>query len=161
MGIAVGWMFQAAGRHKEAVAEFQKVLAQDSTNIPARSRITPSWVALGRCDSALHAITFLRAARYRFNGLPIGYVLASCNRQADARAVAADLEQRASELPMAAEELVAVYAGLGEKDKAFQWLERAYADSSGPLYKLRIEPTFASLRSDPHFTAIVKRMRLP
>ena len=161
MGIAVGWMLQAAGRHKEAVAEFQKVLAQDSTNIPARSRIAPSWVALGRCDSALHAITFLRAARYRFNGLPIGYVLASCNRQADARAVAADLEQRASELPMAAEELVAVYAGLGEKDKAFQWLERAYADSSGPLYKLRIEPTFASLRSDPHFTAIVKRMRLP
>jgi serine/threonine-protein kinase len=160
-GIAVGWMLQAAGHHKEAVAEFQKVLALDSTNVPAQSRIAPSLVALGRCDEALHAITFLQDVRYRFNGISIGYVLASCNRQPEARAVAADLERRASELPTAAEELVAVYAGLGEMDKAFKWLERAYADSSGPLYKLRIEATFASLRSDPRFKAIAKKMGLP
>jgi len=62
---------------------------------------------------------------------------------------------------MAAEELVAVYAALGEKDKAFKWLDRAHEERSGPLYKLRIEPTFASLRKDERFQAIVKRMRLP
>jgi TolB-like protein len=161
MGIVVGWMLQAGGNHKEAVAEFQRVLALDSTNVPAQARMAPSLVALGRCDEALHAITFLHSVRYRLNGIPIGYVLAKCNRPAEARAVALDLERRASELPMGAEELVAVYAGLGEKDKAFHWLERAYADSSGPLYKMRIEPTFVSLSKDPRFLAIAKQVGLP
>ena len=62
---------------------------------------------------------------------------------------------------MAAEELVAAYAGLGEKGKAFHWLEKAFEEHSGPLYKLRIEPTFASLRTDPRFQAVAKRVGLP
>jgi serine/threonine-protein kinase len=93
--------------------------------------------------------------------MTIGYVLASCTRQAEARAVAADLERQYSQLPLAAELLAAVYAGLGEKDAAFKWLERAYTERSGPLYKLRSEPMFASLRTDPRFQAIVTRMNFP
>lgn len=85
MSYNVGWMLQAAGRHTEAVAELQKTLALDSTNVNALSRIAPSLVALGRCDDALRAITPLHAERYSFNGMTIGYVLASCNRRAEAR----------------------------------------------------------------------------
>jgi hypothetical protein len=103
----------------------------------------------------------MHAIAYTFDGMSIGYVLAVCNRKDEARALAVDLEGRASRTPAAAEELVSLYAGLGEKDKAFKWLERAYAERSGPLYKLRVEPTFVSLRSDPRFEAIVKRMHFP
>ncbi|HSA55678.1 MAG TPA: hypothetical protein VLE53_08230 [Gemmatimonadaceae bacterium] len=64
-------------------------------------------------------------------------------------------------MPLAPLLLAAVYAGLGEKDAAFKWLERAYEERSGPLYKLRSEPMFTSPRTDPRFQAIVTRMRFP
>ena len=157
----VGWMLQASGRHVEAVAELEKTLALDSLNLNALSRIAPSLVALGRCDDALRAIVPLHPVRYGLYGMTIGYVLASCNKTAEARAVVADLERQSSALPLAPLLLAAAYSGLGENDAALKWLERAYADRNGPLYKLRSEVMFASLRADPRFQAIVTRMRFP
>jgi TolB-like protein/thioredoxin-like negative regulator of GroEL len=159
--VVVGRMLAEAGRHEEALEEFQKALAMDPTRVDFQARIATSSVMLGRCDEALRAVAKMHAIAYTFDGMTIGYVLAVCNRKDEARALAVDLESRASRTPAAAEELVSLYAGLGEKDKAFKWLERAYAERSGPLYKLRVEPTFVSLRSDPRFEAIVKRMHFP
>jgi hypothetical protein len=93
--------------------------------------------------------------------MTIGYVLASCNRRLEARASAGDIERRYSQVPLAPLLLAAVYAGLDEKDSAFKWLDRAYAARIGPLYKLRSEVMFASLRTDPRFQAIVSRMQFP
>jgi serine/threonine-protein kinase len=161
MSANVGWMLQVAGRHTEAVAELEKTLALDSTNVVALARIAPSLVALGRCDDALRAITSLHALRYSLHGMTIGYVLASCNRRLEARASAGDIERRYSQVPLAPLLFAAVYAGLDEKDSAFKWLDRAYAARIGPLYKLRSEVMFASLRTDPRFQAIVSRMQFP
>lgn len=161
MGANVGWMLQAAGRHTEAVAELEKTIALDSTNSIALSRIAISLVALGRCDDALRAIAPLHDLRYSFDGMSIGYVLASCNRQAEARAAAADIERRYSQLPLAPMLLAALYSGFGDNDAAFKWLDRALEERSGPLYKLRSEPMFASLRMDPRFQGIVTRMQFP
>jgi hypothetical protein len=54
----------------------------------------------------------------------------------------------------------ALYAALGEKDKAFQWLEVAYRsrESFTPWLKL---PLFAPLRSDPRLQDLLRRMNLP
>jgi eukaryotic-like serine/threonine-protein kinase len=156
----VGRMLQLSGRHLEALASLNKTLALDSAFAITHARIATSSAALGRCDDALREITWLRAIANSFEGMNLGYVLGKCHRTVEARALAADLERRAAQLPFAAEVLVATYAGLGEKDKALVWLERAYAEHSGPLYKLRVEPAFASLRSEARFQAIVKRMDL-
>ncbi len=53
-----------------------------------------------------------------------------------------------------------IYAGLGEKEQAFAWLEEAYADRSARLPFLKIEPRFDSLRSDPRFADLVRRVGL-
>ena len=52
-----------------------------------------------------------------------------------------------------------IYAGLGEKDKAFEWLEKGYA---GSLYSLAliVQPAFDPLRSDPRFADLLRRMNL-
>jgi eukaryotic-like serine/threonine-protein kinase len=52
-------------------------------------------------------------------------------------------------------------AHLGEKDQAFAWLEKAYAEKSGFLHYLKVSPDFDSLRSDPRYADLVKRMGLP
>jgi len=52
-------------------------------------------------------------------------------------------------------------AGLGEKDQAFSYLEKAYADREYGLTVLKIEPAFDPLRSDPRFQDLLRRMNFP
>jgi hypothetical protein len=59
---------------------------------------------------------------------------------------------------IAAEEIAAVYAALGEKDEAFKWLEQACDDHGGAVQAVPIRPVFRSLHSDPRFRAIVRRL---
>src|SRR5437588_21314 len=52
------------------------------------------------------------------------------------------------------------YMRMGEKQKAFEWLEKAYEEHDSGLVSLAVEPMFESLRSDPRFKEIVRRMKL-
>jgi TolB-like protein/Flp pilus assembly protein TadD len=54
-----------------------------------------------------------------------------------------------------------VYAGLDEKDRAFAWLEKAYAERDGSLPMLKVNPSWDPLRSDPRFADLVRRVGLP
>jgi len=53
-----------------------------------------------------------------------------------------------------------IYAGLGDKDQAFFWLERAYQERSDGLTYLNVEPTFDPLRSDARFQHLLHRVGL-
>ncbi len=53
------------------------------------------------------------------------------------------------------------YATLGEKDKAFEWLDRAYEERAGFLVHIKVEPSFDTIRDDPRFAALLKRIGLP
>jgi hypothetical protein len=55
---------------------------------------------------------------------------------------------------------VKIYAALGEKDKAFEWLGKGYEQRSWFLTYVKVEPTFDPLRSDPRFQDMLRRMNL-
>jgi TolB-like protein len=57
-------------------------------------------------------------------------------------------------------QIAAVYAWRGEKDQAFDWLDRAYDQHDAGMPRLRYDPTLASLHDDPRFAALVKKMGL-
>jgi len=57
-------------------------------------------------------------------------------------------------------EFTLAYVQLGEKDQAFEWLERRYEDHDGSLTFLNVDPFFASLRDDPRFIDLQRRMKL-
>jgi hypothetical protein len=54
-----------------------------------------------------------------------------------------------------------VYVGLGQKDEAFQWLDKAYDERSVRLINLAVHPRLAGLRSDPRFVQLVEKIGLP
>jgi TolB-like protein/tetratricopeptide (TPR) repeat protein len=54
-----------------------------------------------------------------------------------------------------------VYAWRGEKDQAFAWLNRAYEQRDGGLTQVKFDPLLNSLRSDPRYTAFLRKMNLP
>ena len=57
--------------------------------------------------------------------------------------------------------MAAVHASLGEKDLAFEWLERAAKDRTNLIAGLNLWPELDSLHSDPRFAALGKRLGLP
>jgi tetratricopeptide (TPR) repeat protein len=54
-----------------------------------------------------------------------------------------------------------LYALLNDRDQAFSWLEKAYAERSSKLVDLKSDPDFDGLRSDPRFADLVRRIGLP
>ena len=55
----------------------------------------------------------------------------------------------------------AIYAGLGEKNAAFDWLEKAFQEHTQFLVYLKTHPLFENLHGDPRFDALVKRIGIP
>ena len=62
---------------------------------------------------------------------------------------------------VSAYQIASVYAWRGEKDKAFEWLERAYRQRDGGLSQLKTDPLTAPLWSDPRFKAMLRKINLP
>jgi adenylate cyclase len=60
----------------------------------------------------------------------------------------------------AAFQIAEIYAWRGQKDLAFQWLERAYTQHDGGLTEIKSDPLLASLRADPRYQAFMRKMNL-
>jgi hypothetical protein len=59
-------------------------------------------------------------------------------------------------------DMAAAYALAGDKDSAFEWLDKAYAERDGEgITLLKVVPAFKSLRGDPRFTDLLRRLGLP
>jgi len=70
------------------------------------------------------------------------------------------LKKQSKQSYVQASDIVWDYIRLGEKNQAFEWLEKAYQERDPVLSSLKTEPVFNSLRSDPRFTELLKRMGL-
>jgi lipopolysaccharide biosynthesis regulator YciM len=53
-----------------------------------------------------------------------------------------------------------IYCGLGDKEKAFEWLEKAYKEKEEGMEYLKVDPAWEILRSDPRFKSLLKRLNL-
>ena len=54
--------------------------------------------------------------------------------------------------------IAGIYARVGEKDRAFDWLNRAYQERSFPLVSLKVDPSLDNLRLDPRFQDLLGRV---
>jgi hypothetical protein len=57
--------------------------------------------------------------------------------------------------------IATIYASLGKKDQAFDWLEKSYEDRTFWLAGLKVDPEMDTLRSDPRFKELLRRMNFP
>lgn len=57
-------------------------------------------------------------------------------------------------------EIGVIYASLGDKDSAFAWLEKSLVNHEGELALLKVDPVLESLRDDPRYTDLLRRINL-
>jgi hypothetical protein len=126
------------------------------------------WQALalaevGRFDEAM---TEALASRTGIGNLPVpvvGYIHGRAGRRAEALEVLRALEAaRARSIYVPATDLALVAAGMGDREAALTWLERAYDEHAHWLLcSLRVFPPFAVLQDEPRFKALVQKMQFP
>jgi adenylate cyclase len=87
------------------------------------------------------------------------YVYAVSGRKEEATGILKDLEARQDENASAAANIALIYVGLGQHDRAMNWLNKAYEARFNPSILLR--PAFDALRSDARFQDLLRRIGLP
>jgi serine/threonine protein kinase/TolB-like protein/Tfp pilus assembly protein PilF len=90
-----------------------------------------------------------------------GYVYAASGRVQEAQRNLEELISLSRQRYVPPIYIVHIYAGLGQKDQAFAWLEEALEGRDGRLAWLKVDHMLDSIRSDPRFAAILRRLRLP
>ena len=88
----------------------------------------------------------------------LGFTLAKAGERAEAKRVLADITARWRAGKMGAYDVATIYAGLGDYDQAFVWLEKSIGDRS--IRPEIMGPAFDALRADPRFNRIRQRLRL-
>jgi tetratricopeptide (TPR) repeat protein len=133
IGASAGLVLSLAGHHDEAVEQCLKTLEMDPTGFyQTHFVLGASYEVKGRLDDAARS---LQSAVDLSNRNPhmlaaLGHALATSGRTKDALQVAAELKQRTGLRYVPPYNIAMVYAGPGEKDAAFEWLERACDDRS-------------------------------
>ncbi|MBA3634475.1 MAG: tetratricopeptide repeat protein [Acidobacteria bacterium] len=105
------------------------------------------------------AVELSKRASSRFLS-SLGYSYAVAGRRAEALAILKELEEKYAKREASGQQLAGVYAGLGDKDQAFAWLERDFERRSTGLPEITWRYAFDSLRSDPRYADLVRRTGL-
>jgi len=164
IGASAALVLGLAGHHDEAIEQCLKTLEMDPTGFyQTHFVLGASYEVKGMLEEAVQAF---QSAVNLSNRNPhmlaaLGHAFATSGRTPEARLVAEELKQRASQKYVPPYNIAMVYAGLGRKDEAFEWLERAYEDRSIWMIFLNVHPMFNDLRPDPRFHSLVRRMAFP
>src|SRR5262249_48597123 len=90
----------------------------------------------------------------------LGRAYALSGRKAEAHKIVDDLTQESRKRYIAPSVIASIHAALGEKDRAFELLEKAFENHDFILTLLKVEPMFDNLRTDPRFMLLLKRVGL-
>ena len=91
----------------------------------------------------------------------MGQLLADAGRTAEARRILDDLTKLAKQKYVAPYVFAGIHIGLGENDRAIEYLEKSYEEHSHWLIYLHIDPGMDGLRDDPRFQSLLGRVGLP
>jgi tetratricopeptide (TPR) repeat protein len=91
----------------------------------------------------------------------LGYTYGVWGKRNEALRIVRQLEQLSKRRYVSPYAIALVYVGLDEKDLAFDWLQKAVVDRSIPLGPLKAGEELASLRSDPRYAELLRRIGLP
>jgi TolB-like protein/DNA-binding winged helix-turn-helix (wHTH) protein/Tfp pilus assembly protein PilF len=148
-------------QYDRAIDKFRAVREMEP-NFPRADMIINAYVEKGMFAEALAGAENVRrvGGEGPWNWSTLAYVNGRAGRTAEAQHALEKLQKlnRHQELDQAG--IAWAYIGMGDKDQAFDWLEKAYLQHSNTIITLKVEPGFDPLRSDPRFQDLLRRVGL-
>jgi TolB-like protein/class 3 adenylate cyclase len=162
MNTGVGMVFYLARQYDQAIEELRKTLEIDPNFLLALEWLGYAYIKKGMYEEA---IAVFQQERDVLGDDPLGlsdlgYGYAVSGKRVEALKALNALKERSNQEHIEPFYIAWVYAGLGEKDPALEWLQKAYEERSSSLVYL-IDPGFDSIRLDPRFTELVRKVGLP
>jgi len=154
-----GFISFLARRYDEGIAESQKALELDPQFAAAHMVIGLSYVQKKNYEQAIAELQ--RAQDNPDSRALLGYAYGVAGKSTEARHLLEELQQVAKEKYVSPFPVAATYVGLGETDKAFEMLEKAYVERSWAMGMLKVNPIFDPIRSDRRYVELLRRMNLP
>jgi len=158
----VAMFLHHAGHNDEAYAGLQKALELEPNFWIAHVTLGKVLIQQGKYAEAI--AEFEKAKELSHGNseaiASIGYVAALAGDASKARAVLGELKTLSRQHYIPLHNIALVYNGLGEQSEALFWLEKAYDERDVLVSLLQVDPKWDSLRSNPHFVAILKRIGL-
>jgi len=150
------------GDLNSAARECQRMFDLDPGFWPAHQTLAIVLIKQGRYDEALAEAQKSTQFSNRGNAslALLGHVYARLGRRTEADAIIKELEKRYTDKSADGRDLAVAYAGF-DKDQAFAWLEKAFADRSSFLVFLKLEPLLEPLQSDERWNDLERRVGLP
>jgi TolB-like protein/DNA-binding winged helix-turn-helix (wHTH) protein/Flp pilus assembly protein TadD len=160
INFSTGWSLYLARRYDQAIRQLLNTLEMDPNDALAHLALGQAYEQTGTYD---RAVTELQKAMVLSGSSPhmmaeLGYALAVEGKKNQARHVLEQLRELSNHRYVSPFYIATVYTGLGEKDKAIAWLEKAYQDRSNGLVFARVNPELDSLRLDPRFMDLLQRV---
>jgi TolB-like protein/Tfp pilus assembly protein PilF len=152
-----------SGDHERAIEQFKKALEFDADFAWAHLGLALAYAWGGMYAESLatcEKVATLLGGNPHSRALR-SLILAMAGKANDAETILNELNERPKLDPMALIYSAESCSVLGEKDKAFQFLEAAYQDRVSLLIYLDVRPTFNNIRSDPRFADLRRRIGLP
>jgi TolB-like protein/predicted Ser/Thr protein kinase len=153
----LGFHAWRAGRLDQAEAAFRKALELNSEYPGAHMQLARVHLMRPKPQAALQETDREGELPWRRQGRALAYH--ALGRKGEADAALAELLEKDKE--NAAFQIAEVYAFRGEADRAFAWLERAYAQRDSGLPEMKGDPLLKNLEADPRYGAFLEKMRLP
>ena len=155
--LGLAYLLFVAGRYDAAQVELQKALDLNSQAALAHLTRGKILIAQGNPQQALAEIEKEPLEWAKLTGQALVYH--ALGREQDSRAALASLI--AKNHADAGYQIAQVYAYRGESDKSFEWLDHAYTQRDPGLPEIKTDPLLKTLRHEPRFTELLKKMRLP
>jgi TolB-like protein/DNA-binding winged helix-turn-helix (wHTH) protein/Tfp pilus assembly protein PilF len=159
----VGFQMVYTRKYDAAIEQLKKTLQMNPKFPLAHLWLGRSYQAKGMFEEAMEQYQATDAAlpNWVVTIAGIGNLQGLQNRGADARLTLAKLEAMAKNKYVTPYGVALVYAGMGNKDEAFRWLNKAFDDRANWLVWLRFDPRWDSLRADPRYSGMIVRMGFP
>ncbi len=146
-----------------AIEQFNKVLELDQNFLYVHVFLGLMYAQQNKFDEAISELQKVRQIVGAVNPYGIGnlgYVYARAGKKNEAIKALNQLLEFSKKGYTLSVEIAYVYAGLGDKDKAFEWLGKGYNEQNRGLGYLKIDYPWDNLRSDPRYTAMLKKIGL-
>jgi TolB-like protein/DNA-binding winged helix-turn-helix (wHTH) protein/Tfp pilus assembly protein PilF len=157
----LGRVLYHARRYDEAIKELRKGVAMDPDRRFSHIFLGMAYDARGLCPEALSEFRIVQGLTEGQDGSGGAHAYARCNQIDDARRAMRVITGPNSDLVQDWFFIAGDFAALGEKDKAFEWLDMAVKNRDFFLTEMKGHPFMDPLRSDPRFDKLIKKIGFP
>jgi TolB-like protein/DNA-binding winged helix-turn-helix (wHTH) protein len=163
INFSLGWRLYMARQYDRAIEQLRNTLEMDPSYELPHLVAGQAYEQKGDFE---RAISELRKAVELSHGTPLmvsalAHAYAGSGNRVEAERLLAELNAESKKEYVSPYYLAIVYVGLGERERAMEWLEKAYTDRSNGLVFLNVEPELDPLRASPQFKALQQKLNFP